>query len=335
MKSGGNEMNKYLTRYVWKMRKKYETEKGTPAVALIRVENKTYQLLFMSCGCENACTFCNYGFDYDLTLEMVKPELEKINLKEYDIEDLELEANGSFLSEREIPYDLFLEILHFVAHKDIPEITIETHYNTITEKKLQDIRRILGQDQKISFELGFESASEEVRYIYNKDIDIPRFLETAKLCERYNIGLLINVLLGVPFHTREEQIQDCLDTLDFVFENMPKGTQVVLFPINIKRDTMLKHWQEIGVYDQISSWEFVELLHRVPEKYLDKITIAWWGSRENAFNANSIEHPKTCEKCRQRLMDFYTDFYCNWDPYFRKKILDEIWKTRCECDNDK
>ena len=26
----------------------------------------------MSCGCENACTFCNYGFDYNLTVDMVK-----------------------------------------------------------------------------------------------------------------------------------------------------------------------------------------------------------------------------------------------------------------------
>ena len=80
---------------------------------------------------------------------MVKPELQKIRLEDFDIVELELEANGSFLSEREIPYDLFLEILHFVSHRNIPVITMETHYNTITEKKLQDIRRILGEEQEI------------------------------------------------------------------------------------------------------------------------------------------------------------------------------------------
>ena len=155
-------MNEYLTREIWKMRKNIKTEAGTPVVSLARVENKTYQLLFMSCGCENACTFCNYGFDYNLTLEMVKPELQKIRLEDFDIVELELEANGSFLSEREIPYDLFLEILHFVSHRNIPVITMETHYNTITEKKLQDIRRILGEEQEIQFEMGFESADENV-----------------------------------------------------------------------------------------------------------------------------------------------------------------------------
>ena len=31
-------------------------------------------------------------------------------------------------------------------------------------------------------------------------------------------------------------------------------------------------------------------------------------------------------------MRFYKDFYCNWNPSYRKKILDEIWATRCECD---
>ncbi len=324
-------MNEYLTREIWKMRKNIKTEAETPKVALTKVENKTYQLLFMSCGCENACTFCNYGFDYNLTLETVKPELEKIRLEEFDIAELELEANGSFLSEREIPYDLFLEILDFVSHRNITIITMETHYNTITEKKLQDIRRILGEEQKIQFELGFESADEDVRAIYNKDIDIKEFLKVSRLCEKYKIGLQINVLFGAPFLTHEEQIQDCLNSLKFIYEKMPKGTYAVLFPINIKMNTMLKHWQDIGVYDQISSWDFIELLHVIPEEYLDRFTIAWWGNRENTFTPNIIQFPKTCDKCKERLMEFYHDFYCNWNRSYRKKILDQIWQTRCEC----
>jgi radical SAM enzyme (TIGR01210 family) len=325
-------MNEYLTREIWKMRKNIKTEYGTPIVSLVKVEKNTYQLLFMSCGCENACTFCNYGFDYNLTLEMVKPELEKIKLEDVEIYELELEANGSFLSEREIPYDLFLEVLHFVAHRNIPVITMETHYNTITEKKIQDIRAILGQEQEVNFELGFESANEDIRSIYNKDIDTKKYLEVTKLCERYGIGLQINVLLGAPFLTREKQIQDCIETLKFIYENMPKGTHTVLFPINIKENTMLKHWQEIGKYEQISSWEFVELLHRIPEEYLDKFTIAWWGKRENAFTKGIIQHPTTCSKCKDRLMKFYVDFYCDWNPVHRKSMIEEIWSSRCECD---
>ena len=313
------------------MRKNIKTRPGTPVVSLLHVENKTYQLLFMSCGCENACTFCNYGFDYNLTRELVMPELKKIQLEEYDIGVLELEANGSFLSEREIPYDLFVEILRFVANKNIPAISMETHYKTITEKKLQDIRRILGEDQQINFELGFESSSEDVRAIYNKDIDNSEFLEVADLCHKYEIGLEVNVLLGAPFLTYEEQIKDCLDTLKFIFEEMPEGTIAVLFPINIKENTMLKHWQDIGVYDQISSWEFVELLHRIPEEYLDKFTIAWWGERENAFTKGIMQTPKTCKNCNKQLMDFYKKFYCNWNPIIRKQMIEKMWKSRCSC----
>ena len=324
-------MNEYLTREIWKMRKNIKTRPGTPVVSLLHVENKTYQLLFMSCGCENACTFCNYGFDYNLTRELVMPELKKIQLEEYDIGVLELEANGSFLSEREIPYDLFVEILRFVANKNIPAISMETQYKTITEKKLQDIRRILGEDQQINFELGFESSSEDVRAIYNKDIDNSEFLEVADLCHKYEIGLEVNVLLGAPFLTYEEQIKDCLDTLKFIFEEMPEGTIAVLFPINIKENTMLKHWQDIGVYDQISSWEFVELLHRIPEEYLDKLTIAWWGERENAFTKGIMQTPKTCKNCNKQLMDFYKKFYCNWNPIIRKQMIEKMWKSRCSC----
>lgn len=326
------KMNEYLTNEIWKMRKNIKTVAGTPVVSLTKIEKNNYQLLFMSCGCENACTFCNYGFDYHLTVEMIKPELEKINLNDYDIFELELESKGSFLSEREIPYDLFLEALKFVAHKNIPIITMETHYNTITEKKIQEIKKILGKNQEVHFELGFESADEEVRQIYNKDIDIKKYLEVVILCERYKIGLQINVLLGAPFLSREEQIQDCLKSMRFVYENMPANTHIVLFPINIKENTMLKHWQDIGKYDQISSWEFVELLYKIPQEYLDRVAIAWWGNRENAFTKGIIQFPKTCEKCGKRLMRFYKDFYCNWNPNYRKKIVTEIWATRCECD---
>lgn len=325
-------MNEYLTRKVLEMRRNITTNAGTPVVSLVRVENKTYQLLFLSCGCSNSCTFCNYGFDYNLTLEMVRPELEKIQLEEFDIVELELEANGSFLSEREIPYDLFIEVLNFVAHKNIPIITMELHYRDISERKLQDIRRILGKEQKIQFELGFESADEDVRSIYNKDIDIKKYLEVSKLCEKYEIGLQINVLLGAPFLTRDEQIQDCLKSLEFIYKKMPKGTQVVLFPINIKENTMLRYWQKVGVYDQISSWEFIELLAKIPKEYLDKLTIAWWGNRENAFTNGITQHPKTCNKCNERLMKFYSDFYCNWNPEYRRRIIEDIWKSRCECD---
>lgn len=325
-------MNDFLTRQIWKMRRTIKTTPGTPVVALTKVERKNYQLLFMTCGCDKACTYCNYGFDYNLTLDMVMPELEKIKLEDFDIHELELEANGSFLSEREIPYDLFIEVLRFVAHRGIPVITMETHYTTITEEKLKVIRNILGEEQVINFELGFESASERVRKIYNKDIDIEKYLEVTRLCEKYRIALQINVLLGAPFLTREEQICDCLNSLNFIYEKMPKDTIVVLFPINIKNNTMLKRWQEKGLYEQISSWEFVELLHRIPEEYLDKFTIAWWGNRENTFTKGIMQFPKTCDKCKERLLKFYKDFYCNWDPSYRKQRLEEMWANRCECD---
>lgn len=326
-------MNEFLTRQIWDMRKGIKTTPGTPVVALTKVENRNYQLLFMSCGCDKACTYCNYGFDYNLTLDMVMPELKKIKLEDFDIRELELEANGSFLSEREIPYDLFVEVLRFVAHRGIPVITMETHYTTITEEKLQVIRSILGEEQVINFELGFESANERIRKIYNKDIDIKQYLEVTRLCEKYRIELQINVLLGAPFLTREEQIQDCINSLKFVFEEMPKSSIVVLFPINIKNNTMLKRWQEKGLYDQISSWEFVELLHKIPKEYLDRFTIAWWGNRENTFTKGIMQFPKTCNKCKERLLSFYKDFYCNWNPAYRKQIIEKMWSSRCKCDS--
>ena len=327
-------MNKYLTQKIVQMRKSIgEPLEGTPHVTLAHVCGNVYQLLFLSRGCDNACTFCNYGFDYILTIGNVMPELLKIRFGDYDIDVLELVANGSFLSEREVPYDLFIEVLKVVKTLNIPLIEIETHYKTITEEKLKVIRKILGEDQAISIEFGFESSSERTRRFYNKDIDNEEFKKVLELCAKYNIYGGVNVLLGAPFMTREEQIQDCLDTLDFVYKNFPKGTRCILFPINSKKYTMLYEWRKRGLYEQISSWEFVELLYRIPKEYYDRFTIAWWGTRINAFsNSDEITHPKTCDMCHDMLMDFYEEFYTNHDPDYRRSLVDSVWEKRCWCD---
>lgn len=325
-------MNKYLTQQIWEMRKPLIGGKeDTPLVSLFHVNANNYQLLFSSCGCDKACTFCNYGFDFNLTLEKVKPVLEGILIPD-NIFELELESNGSFLSEREVPYDLFLEVLTFVANKKIPLITMETHYTTITRKKLEDIRRILGNDQLVSFELGFESSDEDVRKVYNKDIDNDEFVRVCNLCSEFGIEVQVNVLLGAPFMSREAQIEDSLNTLDFVFENLPQSTMAVIFPINVKSHTMLKRWQDQGLYKQISAWELVELLHRIPEKYLGKVQIAWWGNRKNAFGSGTIQHPTTCSCCKESLMEFFADFYSNRDTIYRKVLVEKTWATRCSCD---
>ena len=143
----------------------------------------------------------------------------------------------------------------------------------------------------------------------------------------------INVLLGAPFLKREEQIQDCLDTLDFIYEEFPEGTNSVIFPINVKANTMLDVWRQRGLYKEISSWEFVELLYRIPRKYYDRFTIAWWGTRKNAFSDSSeIIHPITCDKCNDRLIDFYEKFYLEHNAAYRYKMVNDIWASRCECD---
>ena len=265
-------MNEYLTREIWKMRKNIVTTPGTPVVSLNEVKKGIFQLLFTSCGCNNACSFCNYGFDYHLTLEMVKPELQKIKLEDYNINVLQLESNGSFLSEREIPYDLFIETLKFVSHRDIPEIEIETHYTTITEKKLQVIREILGWEQEIYFELGFESSAEDVRAIYNKDIDIDEFLRTAKLCKKYNIGILVNVLLGAPFLTREEQIQDVLTEMGIIdqvtINTELLGKAVVDYFEDIDRLKSFEDIPRVNV-DKIYSYGMYWIMRRHPIRICD------------------------------------------------------------------
>lgn len=325
-------MNKEITKTVWKLRHEIEANPNAVPISLVHVCGNTYQLLTITVGCDNACTFCNYGFDEPATVERVVPVLKNIKLDPKSINTLELEANGSFLSEREIPEELRVEILKYVANRGIDVIEIETHYRTITEHKLNQIRSILGEKQEIVIEFGFESSNPDVRESYNKEIDLEQFKKTMMLLQKYKIHAEVNVLFGAPFMTRKEQIQDSLNSLDWIFKNLPSDTTAVLFPINIKKHTMFDVWSEQGKYQEINSWSFVEMLNQIPQKYLDRVSIGWWGNRTNTFTEKwAIQFPCDCPKCHEQLQHFYDMFYKTWDVEQRKNMLEEILKHKCKC----
>ena len=87
-----------------------------------------------------------------------------------------------------------------------------------------------------------------------------------------------------------------------------------------------------GKYNPINHWEFIEVLDRIPVEYLDRISIAWWGNRENIFDGKiRIVYPYSCDECHDELQDFYERFYIERNGYKRKEMLKEIKKIHCKC----
>lgn len=326
-------MNKILTKGVWKMRMQDDCLAGIGVNAsLIASGGTAYQLYIPSRGCHNACIFCNYGFKHPVRQEQILKKVEHIcRHLPADIETLILESSGSFLDDRELPEELQYQIMEIAARTDVYRVQIETHYKTVTGKKLEKILQIL-KDHEISFEFGLESTNMETLAIYNKDINVSEFFKLVQHCQELGIESSLNVLVGAPLLSIGEQLRDAINTIQDIMEKCPKSTDIVLFPINIKDYTLLKHMYNQGRYSIISHWEFIEVLEKIPREALNRIYVSWWGNRVNEFHGeDAIIHPQACENCKGKIMKFYNSFVNASSLEAKQRAVKEISKVSCAC----
>lgn len=329
-------MNKVLTKAVWEMRMTDDYKAGQEVNAsLIPSGGTSYQLYVPSRGCHNACTFCNYGFKHTVRKEEILKKVEHIcRYLPANIETLILESSGSFLDDRELLPELQYQIMEIVARTKVYRVQIETHYKTVTDEKLQKILQIL-KGHEVAFEIGLETTSETTLKIYNKDIDVKKLFQLVRDCDSLSIETSLNVMVGAPLLTIQEQVQDALNTVQDILKYCPESTAIVLFPLNIKDYTLVKHMYNQGRYSVISHWEFIEVLEKIPRDALDRVYISWWGNRCNEFHGkDAIIHPKSCDNCHDRLMKFYTSFVNADSLQEKQSLVKEISHVTCQCRDD-
>ena len=298
--------------------------------------NGVFQICFKSRGCSNYlagfCVMCDYGLGTNITKEELEYAFDKaISESKQDIKILLLNTYGSVLDASEISEECFNALLSKLKQTNIKRIIFETHYNTITKEKLKLIKEEL-KDKIICFELGFETSNEEIRENnLLKKIDNDKFVKTIKLIHSFGMEVIVNLLVGIPFLTSREQIEDTLTSIKWCIVN--KVDEIDLFPINVKPYTLLKELYDFGKYDVISHWLLIEVLNRIPLEYLSKIYLAWYGNRELEYSKG--EHsifPKSCELCHDNLMEFYANFLSNDDANYRKQLIKKlISNKKCDC----
>lgn len=300
-------------------------------------ENNTLQITYRSRGCRNSalgsCLMCDYGAGKNLSPEETVKILPKVlSLTKFEIEELILNSYGSFLDEYEIPKENRIKILQQIAETQIPYITFETHYRTITSEVMDEIQHYIG-DRMIAYEMGLESSNPYVlENCLNKDIDFGELEECIQRIHSYNHLVIFNVLFGSPFLSRKQQFEDTLQTVVWAYEH--GADVIVLFPMNIKPFTALEHLYKGGFYELVSHWDFIRLLDSIPEKILGKVNIAWYGNREIIYPGYKFRalFPEACDKCQEPIMNFYEEFISDKNVMNRKQKLRAILEGHMECD---
>lgn len=299
--------------------------------------NNLVEIGFLSKRCYNdcngSCIMCDYGAANGThSVQEYISEMDCI-LKSLDssVDTLLLCTNGSFLDDRQIGPKLFQAILKRAGQSNMRTIEVETHYQDVTEEKLQIMKQFL-TGKRILVEMGLETTNQKYQsHIIMKNIDLPVFEKKVALIQSFGFYVETNIMVGLPFLSAKEQFNDALLTIRWAFDHQ---CSPVLFPMNIKPYTLLMDMYRSGYYHPISNWMLPLILNTIDAGHLEKVTIAWYGNREEVYHPNGERaiFPISCPVCAATIYRFYDEFLATADGNERRLLLDQLLsQMTCSC----
>jgi len=279
---------------------------------------------------------CNYGKSTpvaaDEMIEYVKVGLSSIPNDKDTI--LLVETSGSMLDEWEVPVQAREGILRLVRNHDCRSFLCETRVETITEEKLKQYAEIL--DNKIKYiEVGLESSNPWIsKYCINKDLSFDQYEESMAMLRKYQVLSIANVIVGSPFLSPRESIDDAVETIRWAFSH---GTDsCVVFPVHVKRWTLVEWLWEHGEYWPVSLWSLIEVLNQLGSELAQKVTISWYktyteqstkGLLSAANDWGYLSSPTTCPLCHSRVISLL-DAYRDTNDF---SVIVELTNMSCVC----
>ncbi len=324
--------NLYLSKINQLLRKKRKKLKQSdifyPRIEQV-VDGNYLELWFTTRGCSfdknGSCTMCNYGIGYQVDNDVIIFELEnylnKLNIK---IDELMISPSGSLWDTKEVNNELLDKIYTLVNKTDIKTFMIETRLDTITKDKLNLFCNKI-PNKKLIIEVGLESSNNWIlKYCINKNYDINNFNKTVMEIRNNNIEFYTNISIGNAFLTPNEVIKDCLNSIDFAFNN--GSNKVVLFPIHIKPNTFIEWLYKNNLYEPISLWLLVDILRFVDKKLLKNIEIAWYKSYYED-DSKMVYSPTTCSKCRNKVIKLLDNYRATCEY----SVVEKLNQIQCDC----
>ena len=285
---------------------------------------------------QGSCIMCNYGTGakHKLNTWQITQQLNLIKRQiSQNFHTLLLSTNGSILDRHDVGKNILEEVYKIAENLTFETIIIETHLDTLSQEKLSSLRSRFPKKQ-IILEIGLESSNSFVQeYCFLKNIPLEQVQWLLKIASNYNIGIQVNVILGAPFLSRAEQIEDAEKTIRWVLD---KGALVALFPMNIKPFTLLNFAFQNNIYAPISHWAVPILLSHFTGDELERIDLAWYGNREIRYDNPDIVTtlPIDCELCRDILLHFYQAYVLAKNGNARHNAVEKVLcSSRCDCLN--
>jgi len=215
------------------------------------------------------CTFCGFwnatNFGVKISnqeyLQQVKQALldRKIDAKKYKI--ISLYNDGSLFEEREIEFEVVLQICRMIAEKlPIQRIVIETKIIDLDETKIIALTQALPEIE-LEIAVGFESANQLVRDLcINKNFSNQIFEKNVEMLQNNGVRLVPLIIVKPPFLTEKMAIEDLVASLIYLDSfNLPR---IDLELATIEQHTLMHDLWKHELYTLPRLWTVCEVLKR-------------------------------------------------------------------------
>ena len=262
------------------------------------------QLWFQTPPCRfseiGKCTMCNYWNGQKIP-NIVQSMLKEISLPD-SCQTLLINTCGSCLDSYEVSDDDLLLLLDWLEKCKAKKIIFETHWTTLSLKKLDIIRRHI-PNKSIMYEIGLESTNKDtLYYILNKPSSLIDIQTIIKKIHQHNAKCIINILFGIPFLTPKEQIMDTVSSIQFLLKQ--NVDYIVVFPINLKPQTLFMELYKKNHYSPVPIKIIAEIFLKYFPSKLDRINIAWFGDRSE----EGLIQPKMCNICASKTILLFKNY---------------------------
>ena len=292
-------------------------------------QNGLLQICFMTSGCslgqEGSCTMCNYGLT-DCTEYDARQELSRILDDQGDRDIILLGTSGSILDESEFRRDRLESVIDEIRSRElIRTVILEASYRFVDDNALEKLSAL--NDRDVIVEMGLESSNPLVLdRCLCKDVDLERIKECIHRIKKHGFKVYLNVIFGSPLLSIEEQKEDARNTIKWANEQGADG--IVLFPLNVKPNTLLWSMEKSGAYILPSHMELIDMLSGIEDSSLGKIFLSWTNPDSNI---EVFRHMPTGYS--PDVGQLYESFARTNDPVERHRMLTEFEKGASGADN--
>ncbi len=277
-RGGDNALLGSVMRYIRKSRQILDPTKTFSVFET----NGLIQLWLQTPACrfskEGKCTICNYWSGQ--RIPGLIAEIEKnVSIPE-NIDTILVNTCGSCLDSEELTAEEQEHLFRWLNNQPVKDIILETHMVTLSEYMVRHVREMI-PEKSLFFEIGQESTDKDVQfYSLNKPMSEKGRKIILNRIRSYGAKSIVNVIVGSPFLNREEQICDAVDSIrDLLQEG---ADYVMLFPVNIKPNTLVYFLYEKGMYAPVDGNMIIQVLNALPEELLPRVGVAWYGEHREA-----------------------------------------------------